>query len=92
VHSTTLAAGKLIHNLLCDGRVCEERTTEIHCFCSPSQFLVVQVTSSRYWARVSLFCSTFAAFQRISPTPFPNPPRRLEQQQLHVDVLVLPLA
>ena len=28
----------------------------MRCFCSPSQLLVVQVTSSRYWARVSLFC------------------------------------
>ena len=46
----------------------------MRCFCSPSQLLVVQVTSSRYWARVSLFCSTFAALQRISRTPFPNPP------------------
>ena len=29
----------------------------MRCFCSPSQLLVVQVTSSRYWARVSLFCT-----------------------------------
>ena len=56
---------------------------------------MVQVTSSRYWARVSLFCSTSAAFRRISPTPFPNPPNdsnscALEQQQLHVNVLIFP--
>ena len=52
----------------------------MRCFCSPSQFLVVQVTSSRYWARVSLFCSTSAAFRRISPTPFPNPPNEPERR------------
>ena len=48
VHSPAPATCKLIHNLLsvlsllCDGP-CEERPR--YCFCSPSQFLVVQVTS-----------------------------------------------
>ena len=73
VHPPAPATGKLIHNLLCDGRVKNE--TEIRCFCSPS-WPVLGGPSHRIevLVRVSLFCSTFAAFQRISPTPFPNPP------------------
>ena len=94
MHSTALAAGKQAHSQSAlRWPACEERLRYAGgyaAFCSPSQFVVVQVTSSMYWARVSLLCSTFAAFQRISPTPFPNPPKRLEQEQLHVDVLVLP--
>ena len=87
-----------LHNLLCDCRVwCEERPRYAASAAQPilglgmlfaNQFLVVQVTSSRYWARVSLFCSTSAAFQRISRT-LPEPAERFEQQQLYVDVLVL---
>ena len=37
VHSTALAAGKLIHNLLCDCRVKNDRDTLL---LQPSQFLV----------------------------------------------------
>ena len=53
--------------------------------------LLLQVTSSRYWARVGLFCS----LQHVRRLPedladrLPEPTERLEQQQLHVNVLVL---
>ena len=43
-----------------------------------NQFLVVQVTSSRYWARVSLFCSTSPSAQaHIYKIMFAWPPLAL---------------
>ena len=71
MHSTALAAGKLIHNLLCDGRVKNDRDTLLlqpqPALGGPSH--LIEVLGPR-----QLVLQRVRRLQRIAPTPFPNPP------------------
>ena len=72
MHPPTPATGKLIHNLLCDCRVKTDRDTLLlqpqPALGGPSHLIEV------LGQRQLLFCSTSAAFRRISRTPLPNQP------------------
>ena len=74
MHPSAPATGKLIHNLLCAIAVRVKNDRDM-LLLQPQPILggpshLVEV----YWARVSLFCSTSAAFRRISRTPLPTEP------------------